>query len=253
MPIQYLKYETIDKQKWDNCIEHSTNGLIYAYSFYLDTMSANWDALVLNDYEAVMPLTWKKKYNVHYLYQPFFTACLGVFGKNISAELLNDFLKGVPAKFKYWDIYLNHGNFFSLANFKLYERMNYVLLLQNDYEKLFSSYRDNIKRNIKKAEQLNCVVKKDIDVKEVIALAKEQSKSFSPVTDKDYQQFHKSLSSIAQAATKSKHIRRLHSFRSIGFILCFFPFAQAGVLYFGRQSSEWKNDRRFPRAHQCIY
>ncbi|MEI9956106.1 MAG: hypothetical protein WDM90_07350 [Ferruginibacter sp.] len=35
--------------------------LIYAQSFYLDAMAANWDAIVFNDYEAVMPLTWKKE------------------------------------------------------------------------------------------------------------------------------------------------------------------------------------------------
>ena len=191
MPIQYIPYNKIDKQKWDGCILHSGNGLIYAYSFYLDTMSANWDALVLNDYEAVMPLTWKKKYGIHYLYQPFFTASLGVFGNAISPTLLNDFLNAIPVKFKYWDIYLNHSNFFSITDFKLYERMNYVLPLQKDYEKLYSNFRDNTKRNIKKAEQLNCIVKKIIDVSAVIELSKEQSKSFSPATSNDYERFKK--------------------------------------------------------------
>lgn len=189
MPVHYLSYDTVDKQKWDHCILHSGNGLIYGYSFYLDAMAANWDALILNDYEAVMPLTWKKKYGVYYLYQPFFAACLGVFGNNISAELLTDFLNAIPSKFSYWDIYLNHGNFFSLPGFKLYERMNYVLPLNNNYEKLFLNFRDNIKRNIKKAVQLNCVAKKDIDVNAVIELAKDQSKNFSPITKDDYENF----------------------------------------------------------------
>jgi hypothetical protein len=187
--IEYLPYQQVDKKKWDDCITNSANGLIYAYSFYLDAMAANWDALVLNDYEAVMPLTWKKKYSIYYLYQPFFTACLGVFGNSVSAELVNNFLNAVPYKFKYWDIYLNHGNFFSLADFNLYERMNYVLPLQNDYEKLYSNYRDNIKRNIKKAEQLNCTIKTNIDIDEVIALSKEQSMNFSPVTNSDFANF----------------------------------------------------------------
>ena len=48
------------------------NGLIYAYSFYLDTMAKHWDAFILNDYEAVMPLTWNKKYGITYYYtSPF--------------------------------------------------------------------------------------------------------------------------------------------------------------------------------------
>ncbi|MBS1975692.1 MAG: hypothetical protein JST13_15195, partial [Bacteroidetes bacterium] len=89
--IHYLQQHEIDKTRWDACISSSANGLIYACSSYLDTMSKNWDALVLRDYEAVMPLTWNKKYGVYYLYQPAFTASLGIFGNNISAKLTEDF------------------------------------------------------------------------------------------------------------------------------------------------------------------
>ena len=86
-PIRDVLHKEIDFIKWDNCISNAPNGLIYGYSYYLDHMASQWDALVLNDYEAVMPLTWNRKYGIHYLYQPFLTAQLGVFGKNIIAEL----------------------------------------------------------------------------------------------------------------------------------------------------------------------
>ena len=114
--IKYVTYQYIDKKKWDACITAAGNGLVYAQSVYLDAMAEHWDALVMDEYEAVMPLTWNKKYGIAYLYQPFFTACLGVFGNNISAEVVNNFLQQIPAKFRYWDIYLNQGNFFSLQN-----------------------------------------------------------------------------------------------------------------------------------------
>ena len=130
--IQYLTYQQIDNQKWDACIQTAGNGLVYGYSFYLDTMSKNWDGLVLNNYEVVMPLTWNTKYGISYLYQPPFAASLGVFGNNITAAMVNDFLAAIPSKFKYWDIYLNHGNRFSLQDFDLYERMNYVLSLNEN-------------------------------------------------------------------------------------------------------------------------
>ncbi len=191
MNIRYVPYEHIDKRRWDACIDTADNGLIYANSFYLDTMAKHWDALVLDDYGAVMPLTWNKKYGIHYLYQPFFTSCLGLFGKNISAALLNDFLQKIPAKFKYRDIYLNHGNFFQLKDFQLYERMNYVLPLNEPYEKLYDKFRDNIKRNVKKAEKLKVVVKKDFAVDEVIRLAMEQTQQFAPVTKDDFGNFKK--------------------------------------------------------------
>ncbi len=184
----YLPYQLIDKTKWDNCIINAGNGLIYATSIYLDAMSENWDALVIDDYKTVMPLTWKKKYGIYYLYQPFFVACLGVFGKKINAALINDILKAIPAKFKYGDIYLNKGNFFQLENFKLYERMNYVLPLNESYEKIYAGFRDNIKRNIKKAEKLHCVIEKGFALDDVIALAK-KPKDFAALTKKDFDRF----------------------------------------------------------------
>lgn len=186
MAIQYLPYHQIDKVKWDACVDDAENGLIYGSSIYLDNMANFWDALILNDYEAVMPLTWNKKYGIHYLYQPYLTAALGLFGNNISADLLNDFLQAIPAKFKYWDIYLNYGNRYHLKNFKLYERVNYVLPLNEPYEKLLSSFRIGLKQSIKRAKQLNCTIRRDINVDEVIALAKEQGRNFSSATKKDY-------------------------------------------------------------------
>lgn len=191
MPIHYITYQQIDKLKWDACIDSADNGLVYGYSFYLDAMAKHWDGLVLNDYDAVMPLTWNKKYGIAYLYQPPFCASLGVFGNNISAALLNDFLIAIPSKFRYWDIYLNQANRFELPDFNLYERVNFVLPLEEPYQKLYDGYRDNIKRNIKKAAQLNCIIKTAIDIDVVIALAKEQSKKFSSVTEEDYSNFKK--------------------------------------------------------------
>ncbi len=118
MKISYLPHDKIDKAKWDHCIDTASNGLIYAYSFYLDTMSKNWDALILDNYSFVMPLTWNKKFGVYYLYQPFFAASLGIFGDNISAEIMKAFLDNIPGKFKYWDFYLNRENVFSCCRIR---------------------------------------------------------------------------------------------------------------------------------------
>ena len=189
--INYLTYSQINKTKWDACIDNADKGLIYAYTVYLDTMSKNWDALVLNDYEAVMPLTWNKKYGIHYLYQPAFAACLGIFGKCLTTETVNAFLKAIPGKFKYWDIYLNPGNFFKINDFDLYKRMNYVLNLNDSYDNLYNAYRDSIKRNIKKSEQLQLQINKNIPVAEITRLAKEQASSFSSLSETDFIQFEK--------------------------------------------------------------
>ena len=190
--IKYISYAEIDKQKWDNCIQHAGNGLIYAYSWYLDAMAENWDALVLNDYETIMPLTWNKKYGFHYLYQPYFCASLGIFSKiEIKAATTELFLKSIPQRFRYIDIYLNHGNLFSVDRFSLTERINYTLSLNHPYNEIAEQYRTNLKRNIKKAEQGNLKVVKDISLDEIIMLAKETMQRVSAISDEHLQRIKK--------------------------------------------------------------
>lgn len=187
--IHYLPHQQIDKAKWDKCIDEAENGLIYAYSFYLDHMSKHWDALVLNDYESVMPLTWNKKYGIQYLYQPFLCAQLGLFGNYQDAALLSEFLRAIPGKFRYWDILLNHGNVFPLPDFNLYLRSNYILDLNRPYDELYGNYRDNIRRNINKARQLGCYGKKDFEAAKVVELAIQQMRTFAEPRKSDFENF----------------------------------------------------------------
>jgi lipid II:glycine glycyltransferase (peptidoglycan interpeptide bridge formation enzyme) len=154
-------------------------------------MSVNWDALILNDYEAVMPLTWNKKYGTHYLYQPFLTAQLGVFGKNLTEELVENFIKAIPAKFKLIEISLNSGNIFSVPAGFSNLRNNYVLDLNKPYEDLYQSYRDNIKRNIRKAKQTGCTVEKGFDAEKVIELALLQMRTYGKESAENVDRFRK--------------------------------------------------------------
>ncbi len=204
--INYIPQSEIDKTKWDNCIDHSVNGLIYGYSWYLDAMADQWDALVLNDYEAVMPLTWNKKYGIHYLFQPYFCASLGVFSKKeIDKETVEAFLKTIPAKFKYFDIYLNQQNFFSVTDYPLTERINYVLPLEKDYETISLAYRSNLKRNIKKAETSGLLVKEGIELNEIISLAKDTMQRISSITDEQISRFQK----VVEEAEKKQKVETL--------------------------------------------
>jgi hypothetical protein len=198
--IQYIQHQHIDQAKWNRCIDESANGLIYAYAWYLDAMTnSQWDALVLHDYEAVMPVTWNKKYGISYIYQPYFCASLGVFAKtNITKQLVEQFLNSIPAKFKYFDFYLNHHNLFSIDQFPFTERMNYILDLSGNYHTIASVYRNNLSRNIKKAESNGLVVKENIALAEIMALAKETMQRISPITEEEFNRFEKVFSVAKQ-------------------------------------------------------
>ncbi len=151
--IKYLERNEIDTIKWDHCISNAFNGLIYARSFYLDAMAENWSALVAGDYQYVMPLTWNKKVGLKYLYQPYFTKSLGVFGNSRHSIEISSFLNAIPEMFRYWDIDLNENNFVSTDIRKLRQRArrNHILSLVNDYEHISQQYKRLANRMTKKA------------------------------------------------------------------------------------------------------
>ena len=194
--IKYLQHKEIDKAKWDACITIAHNGLIYGYSFYLDCMAMHWDALVLGDYEAIMPLTWNKKYGFYYLYQPAFTASLGVFGKNLNKGMIDDFVSMIPTKFKLVEISLNSGNIIGDSKPFSLLRSNYILHLNRSYEEISKAYRDNHNRNIKKAFQLGCSISKEVSVDEIIQLNKEQLQHIDGTKPEDYPNFKKLYESL---------------------------------------------------------
>src|SRR6185503_15114532 len=118
----------------------SPSGLIYAHSWYLDHMAENWDALVMGDYEAVMPLTWKRKFGFSYLYQPFLTAQLGVFShgnRTVSnEELVNLFINMIPRHFRLIEINLNDQNEFNKDDKRFQSHANFTLNLDRSYSTL---------------------------------------------------------------------------------------------------------------------
>ncbi len=181
--IQYLRNKAIDRLKWDHCIDSAANGLIYVRSFYLDHMAGHWDALVFsqgppqeNDYEAVMPLTWNQKFGIRYLYQPFLTAQMGIFGRELTQPMISNFIRAIPASFRFIEIPLNYHNLEGAPPGVTTRRNNYVLNLQKPYEKLYEDFNENTRRNIRKALQLGCRVKKDFEAEKVIGLALAQMK-----------------------------------------------------------------------------
>lgn len=159
--IKYIQHSNIDKSKWDTCIDKATNGLIYSYSFYLDIATGGkWDALVFNDYEAVMPLTWRKKYGIYYLYQPPFTAQTGVTGLRLTANEIQDFINAIPKKFRYRDICFNYFNEPALDTSLWNKRNNYIV--SNNY-----SLNQNTNRNIQKAIKAGITIHKKYELNEV--------------------------------------------------------------------------------------
>ena len=147
--IKLLDHTEIDRERWDQCINHAIFETIYPYSWYLDLVSPGWDALVLDDFRAVMPLTWTKKLGFRLLLQPILAQQLGVFSKDpLDHALLEEFLNAIPARFRYIDICLNIENRDVPTKWESFERHNYELDLSLPED----SYNKNTRRNLQKGQ-----------------------------------------------------------------------------------------------------
>lgn len=167
--IQYLNHSAIDRQKWDDL--SAAHGLVYAQSWYLDIAHPNWEALILDDYEAVMPLTGGKKFGVDYLFQPFFVQQLGVVSKQpLSPEQQTEFLLAIPKKFRFAEIRLNESNAFDNRIQGIEYHRNVVLDLNKDYETIRANYHTNMKRNLAKAKSHDLQLKDDVELTQIINL-----------------------------------------------------------------------------------
>jgi hypothetical protein len=188
--IQYVENKNIDKRKWDQCINKAPNGLIYPYSWYLDEMAETWDAVIYGHYNAVMPLPYRVKYSIHYLYQPFLSAQLGVFGE-FDQHIIVAMLNSIPAKFKYWDISLNQDNVLTIGSFQTFLRSNFVLRLSKSHEQISNGYSENLRRNIRKAVSSGCTLAKSNDEENLVTLALDQMKQHSPGSTRHVQKFRR--------------------------------------------------------------
>jgi hypothetical protein len=158
--IKHLRHNEINKQRWDNSIRKSVNALPYAFSWWLDTVCPEWEALVSDDYNAVMPLTRRRKYGIEYLYQPYFTQQLGVFSPDeITSQVVNVFIHAIPSSYRFVEIQLNTANQLQNLDFGHKVRNNFTIDLSATYVVLSNAFHRNCKRNIQKAVNSGLAIK----------------------------------------------------------------------------------------------
>lgn len=187
--IEFVAHEEIDTVKWDRVITRSDNGRIYGYSWYLDTVSPDWDGLVLNDYEAIMPIPSREKGPFEYIYPPFWTQQLGVYSTvEMNAALYREFLNAIPKRFRFMEMYGNAGmKSFSDERVRVEWRDNFELDLNQSYEAIYESYNKNTRRNIKKSKEGKLSRMTDVDPESLIyTFRNHRGAEFSHFTDDDY-------------------------------------------------------------------
>jgi hypothetical protein len=147
--IDIIASHQIDKQKWDACVYKSGNSLIYAHSCYLDALADNWNGIIVNDYDCVMPIPWRKKLGISYCYDVAFIQQLGYFNSDAvieGTELMKVFFSFI----KYGDYNFNYSNKTILDPAAVKAATNFIIEL-TDKETIKDNFTKSFKQSLHNA------------------------------------------------------------------------------------------------------
>lgn len=180
MAIKHVKYNQIDFEKWDDCISKSLNSFSFAYSWYLDIITESWDALIENDYERVMPLTFDFKLNYQFVYHPYLAPQLGIFTTTpLNSDDIKRFIENIPQKFKNIELNLNKFNLVDTHNYQIIKNSLFSIDLILSYEKIYNKYSFDLKNLFSELDKKKFYISKGILPNEVIEFLRLQKKIIS--------------------------------------------------------------------------
>ncbi len=187
--IQLLSRKQINIEKYDTCIANATQCNVFGFSWYLDIACTNWSALVLDDYDAVMPIPWRKKLFTKYVYPPFWILELGIYSNEVVDE--NEFLIALFDSFNFVETRLNTHNSFSMfLPYRKVRSFQYISL-NKTYDLIVNNYRKDRKKDLKKALKHDLTEKWNGDARKFIQLyQKNIGKRVKKLREKDYQNLY---------------------------------------------------------------
>lgn len=206
--IQFQSQSQIDLKKYDSCVQRDQSSLPYAHSWYLNAVCEQWDCLVLDDYQAVWPLPFRKKAGLKYYFRPFGIQQLGIYSRAaLNDEIIAAFISEMARQVRFADIYLNEGQTLlssSKTDWVLQEQRNQKLSISGSYQGIYENFSQNLKRKLKKTAKANLELFEHDGPQVILDLFKEhkgQELKLNPTFYRDIKQLlfllmHKGLAKV---------------------------------------------------------
>lgn len=172
MKILHLRHNEIDRTRWDATIAHSLCDLPYAYSWYLDVVCPQWEALATEDYAFVMPLPLKKKWGISYLIHPIWVQQLGIFSaQEVTSEIFNAFHCRIP--YLVYDFNINYLNS-RVSCLVSSHKTNLIIPYNKNTDTIRKDFNSNTKRNIAKAHKAGFTIR-SVEIEQFVVLWKAEN------------------------------------------------------------------------------
>jgi len=198
---EYLLSYEVDKNEWDDFVKRSPQGSVFSETWYLDAMNVKYKILAVYKNERIIAGIVLTKNEINTWSNPMLVKYLGVLlgneQKNVSQKVLSqqfkilELLIGELKKYKSFDYYF-HPNFtnwtpFYWNGFAQHTRYTYRIDLNKEFIEIEKKIHHNIKRNIKNAQKLKVVIKRDIGIDNLLKMVNEtfeKQGGNSPYNDK---------------------------------------------------------------------
>lgn len=170
LTAKFLLQDQISESRWDDFVDASTEGGLFARSWYMHAVMPGWGAVVVleeNRWQAVMPMRICYKYGIGYALQPTFSQYLGVLfvpmaGKNNrilhkKREILRVLIAAIPTEIRLFSYNFSPAFDYFLpfehSGFEIKPRMSLALSLERPLERILGDFSTSILNHLKKAQQ----------------------------------------------------------------------------------------------------
>lgn len=232
--IRFVKHKDIDPKKWNAVIQRSPARTILCTYEYLDILTGDstWNALIMDDYQYILPLPERVKLLVRYAYTPFFLTQMGIFSeKAVSKQIVSEFFNALPKGYMQADLLLNVSNDHTSIETSTIELVSHQMSLNSPYEELFKKFSQNTQRNIKSAKKQNLTFVHDdqlaLDIVRLFFANKGKEKSVK-FREADYQK----LLAAARKLQEEQHLDTIGVFSPEGALI-------AGALFLKDYDRTW--------------
>lgn len=158
--IKIIKYNEIDFDQYSRLLEKAIQNTDYADHQFLNIVSNHqWFLLVYGNYEAIMPVSYVRKYGFTFVLMPKLCQQLGVFSEKDDPKINQKFYDFLDQNFLVAIYAFNGDNQF----LQQVQKKSSYLIQKNDYSTVKKNYSTHRRRNVRIIGDLveNIKVKKD--------------------------------------------------------------------------------------------
>lgn len=141
----------VDDHRWDALVSQFGEGRPYAYTWYLDALTqGKWQALILGDYDAMMPLPYHRKYLYQRrVYQPFLSQSFGPIGQEITSDIVCAIAKHLQKQYPHSHLMLPVVSDDQQVQGQVEKRTTQLIDISRDIDAIRADYSKDRRRRIK--------------------------------------------------------------------------------------------------------